>query len=86
MPVENYERPFEVIGEPYDYGLADADYIKFSKSKSVKGSLHMELNNKAAVLNQGVVIFIFLAVLTALEFFVAIAIGAVVLLVVFGDR
>ena len=42
----------------------------------------MELNNKAAVLNQGVVIFIFLAVLTALEFFVAIAIGAVVLLVV----
>jgi cytochrome c oxidase subunit 3 len=42
----------------------------------------MELNNKAAVLNQGVVIFIFLAVLTALEFFVAIAIGAVALLVV----
>lgn len=42
----------------------------------------MELNNKAAVLNQGVVIFIFLAVLTALEFFVAIAIGAVLLLVV----
>ena len=42
----------------------------------------MELNNKAAVLNQGVVIFMFLAVLTALEFFVAIAIGAVLLLVV----
>ena len=33
MPVENYERAFEVIGEPYDYGLADSDYIKFSKSK-----------------------------------------------------
>jgi cytochrome c oxidase subunit III len=42
----------------------------------------MELNNKAAVLNQGVVIFVFLTVLTALEFFVAIAIGAVALLVV----
>jgi cytochrome c oxidase subunit III len=42
----------------------------------------MEHNNKADVLNQGVVIFIFLAVLTALEFFVAIEIGAIVLLII----
>ena len=42
----------------------------------------MEHSNKAAVLNQGVVIFVFLAVLTALEFFVAIAIGAIALLIV----
>src|ERR1700690_1154846 len=42
----------------------------------------MELNNKAAVLNQGVIIFVFLAVLTALEFFVAVEIGAIVLLII----
>jgi len=42
----------------------------------------MEHDNKANVLNQGVVIFIFLAVLTGLEFFVAIAIGNVALLIV----
>jgi cytochrome c oxidase subunit 3 len=40
---------------------------------------HMD---KKAALNQGVIIFAFLAVLTALEFFVAVAIGSVVLLVV----
>jgi len=28
MPVYNYERPFEVVGEPYDYGLADSVYVK----------------------------------------------------------
>lgn len=42
----------------------------------------MELNNKSDVLRQGIVVFIFLAVLTALEFFVAIEIGAVVILIV----
>lgn len=40
----------------------------------------MENDNKAGVLRQGFIIFVFLAVLTALEFFVAIAIGAVELL------
>jgi cytochrome c oxidase subunit 3 len=38
--------------------------------------------DKNTALNQGVIIFVFLAVLTALEFFVAVAIGVVVLLVV----
>ena len=38
-------------------------------------------NSKSEVLRQGMVIFIFLAVLTALEFFVAIAIGAIPLLI-----
>ncbi len=42
----------------------------------------MENETKAGVLRQGVIIFVFLAVLTAIEFFVAIAIGAVELLAV----
>ena len=42
----------------------------------------MEHTNKADVLRQGVIIFIFLAVLTGLEFFIAIAIGALLLLAV----
>jgi cytochrome c oxidase subunit 3 len=41
----------------------------------------MEPNNKSDVLRQGIVVFIFLAILTGLEFFVAIAIGAVALLI-----
>jgi hypothetical protein len=42
----------------------------------------MAHTNKASALNLGVTIFIFLAVLTALEFFIAIAMSAVVLLVI----
>jgi cytochrome c oxidase subunit 3 len=42
----------------------------------------MEHTNKTDALRQGVIIFVFLAVLTGLEFFIAIAIGAVFLLVV----
>jgi cytochrome c oxidase subunit I len=34
MPVENYERPFEVVGEPYDYGLPGSTYVKFIESES----------------------------------------------------
>ena len=33
MPVQNYDHPIEVIGEPYDYGLAGSEYIKFNKDK-----------------------------------------------------
>ncbi len=40
----------------------------------------MEHSSKTEVLRQGMIIFIFLAVLTGLEFFIAIAIGAVPLL------
>jgi hypothetical protein len=29
MPAHNYEKPFEVIGEPYDYGLNDGGFVKF---------------------------------------------------------
>ena len=29
MPTHNYDKPFEVIGEPYDYGLPNAEYIRF---------------------------------------------------------
>jgi cytochrome c oxidase subunit 3 len=42
----------------------------------------MEHNDSVSILRQGAIIFIFLAVLTALEFFIAVAIGALALLVV----
>jgi cytochrome c oxidase subunit 1 len=29
MPVHNYDKEFEVVNEPYDYGLADHPYIRF---------------------------------------------------------
>jgi cytochrome c oxidase subunit 1 len=29
MPMNNYDRPFEVVGEPYDYGLPGSPYVKF---------------------------------------------------------
>jgi cytochrome c oxidase subunit I len=29
MPVHNYDRSFEVVGEPYDYGLPGSRYVKF---------------------------------------------------------
>jgi cytochrome c oxidase subunit 3 len=42
----------------------------------------MEHTNKTDAFRQGIIIFVFLAVLTGLEFFIAIAIGAVFLLAV----
>ena len=39
MPVHNYDVPFEVVGEPYDYGLKDSKYIEFSPD----GSRHLEV-------------------------------------------
>jgi cytochrome c oxidase subunit 1 len=29
MPIHNYEKEFEVVGEPYDYGLPGSVYVKF---------------------------------------------------------
>jgi cytochrome c oxidase subunit 1 len=29
MPAHNFEKPIEVVGEPYDYGLPDSTYVKF---------------------------------------------------------
>ena len=29
MPAHNYEVPFEVVGEPYDYGLPGSKYVEF---------------------------------------------------------
>src|SRR5271157_27369 len=40
----------------------------------------MEHTNKSDILRQGIIVFVFLAALTALEFFVAIEIGSTVLL------
>jgi len=34
MPVHNYDYPFEVVGEPYDYGLPGSVYVKFEDEKS----------------------------------------------------
>jgi len=31
MPMHNYDQPFEVVGEPYDYGLPGSKYIEFIK-------------------------------------------------------
>ena len=39
MPVHNYDVPFEVVGEPYDYGLKDSKYVEFSPD----GSRHLEV-------------------------------------------
>jgi cytochrome c oxidase subunit 1 len=36
MPVHNYDQAFEVVGEPYDYGLPGSKYVEFVKNKSGK--------------------------------------------------
>ena len=82
MPVHNYERPVEVVGEPYDYGVAGLNIHEVHPRESIRGSHFMQHSDKTEMLRQGAVVFVFLAVLTALEFFIAVAMGAVSLLVV----
>jgi cytochrome c oxidase subunit 1 len=36
MPAHNYDQAFEVVGEPYDYGLPGSKYVQFVKSDSSK--------------------------------------------------
>jgi len=36
MPVHNYDQPFEVVGEPYDYGLAGSKYVQFAATDKSK--------------------------------------------------
>jgi cytochrome c oxidase subunit 1 len=36
MPVHNYDQQFEVVGEPYDYGLPGSKYVQFAKKKTAK--------------------------------------------------
>ncbi len=36
MPTHNYDQPFEVVGEPYDYGLAGSKYVEFAKPEKSK--------------------------------------------------
>jgi len=38
MPVHNYDQPFEVVGEPYDYGLAGSKFVQFTSADSNDGS------------------------------------------------
>ncbi len=33
MPIHNYDKPFEVVGEPYDYGLPGSVYVKFQEGE-----------------------------------------------------
>ena len=33
MPTHNYAKPFEVVGEPYDYGLPGSVYVKFEQEE-----------------------------------------------------
>ncbi|GAB4503484.1 MAG: cytochrome c oxidase subunit I [Anaerolineales bacterium] len=33
MPVHNYDHAFQVVGEPYDYGLEGSKYVEFIKNK-----------------------------------------------------
>jgi cytochrome c oxidase subunit I len=35
MPVHNYEAEFEVVGEPYDYGLPGSVYVRFPSEQGV---------------------------------------------------
>jgi cytochrome c oxidase subunit 1 len=35
IPAHNYDQPFEVIGEPYDYGLAGSVYASFKPVKQI---------------------------------------------------
>ena len=34
MPAHNYEVPFEVVGEPYDYGLPGSKFVEFAAKKA----------------------------------------------------
>jgi cytochrome c oxidase subunit I len=36
MPAHNYETPFEVVGEPYDYGLPGSKYVEFVPAQGGK--------------------------------------------------
>jgi cytochrome c oxidase subunit 1 len=36
MPIHNYEVPFEVVGEPYDYGLPGSKFVEFAAQKAGK--------------------------------------------------
>jgi cytochrome c oxidase subunit I len=35
MPVHNYDREFEVVGEPYDYGLPGSTYVRFEGDETL---------------------------------------------------
>jgi len=33
-PQHNYEKPFSVVGDPYDYGLKDSKYVETAPQQS----------------------------------------------------
>jgi cytochrome c oxidase subunit 1 len=38
MPAHNFDVPFEVVGEPYDYGLEGSKYVEFAAADKVSHS------------------------------------------------
>ncbi|MBC7877044.1 MAG: cbb3-type cytochrome c oxidase subunit I [Anaerolineales bacterium] len=40
MPMHNYDQPFEVVGEPYDYGLPGSKYVEFAAATTPAKSKH----------------------------------------------
>jgi cytochrome c oxidase subunit 1 len=38
VPVHNFDEPFEVIGEPYDYGLEGSAYVSIDKERAPKAA------------------------------------------------
>ena len=45
MPAHNYDEPLEVVGEPYDYGLADSTYVRFAPAHASAPSTSDETQN-----------------------------------------
>jgi cytochrome c oxidase subunit 1 len=41
MPAHNYAVPFEVVGEPYDYGLVGSKYVEFMPAGTGEGVKHV---------------------------------------------
>ena len=41
MPAHNYVVPFEVVGEPYDYGLVGSKYVEFMPAGTGEGVKHV---------------------------------------------
>ena len=41
MPAHNYAVPFEVVGEPYDYGLVGSKYVEFMPAGTEEGVKHV---------------------------------------------
>jgi cytochrome c oxidase subunit I len=48
IPVHNYAQPIEVVGEPYDYGLADSIFVNMPETPSIKPDVEPAAGTAAA--------------------------------------